>query len=163
MLESPQVISTHARQAAVIPLKIPREDMAKVFGPAIDEIVSALKKQGIDPIGPAFAHHVAMSPTHFDFEVGLPVSKPIEPSGRIVSGELPACPRVAHTTYVGPYEGLGDAWGEFEAWMSEQGFTPQENLWESYTEGPHTDSDPLNWRTELYRPLEEQDEQSPAP
>lgn len=153
MLESPKIISTPAHQAAVIRLKIPREDMQQAFGPAIDEIVKAITSQGAEPIGPAFAHHFSISPSHFDFEVGLPTSEPIEASGRVEPGELPACQRVAHTTYVGPYEGLSDAWGEFESWISDQGFTSQKTLWESYTEGPHSDPDPSTWRTDLYRPL----------
>jgi effector-binding domain-containing protein len=60
---------------------------------------------------------------------------------------------VARTVYHGSYEGLGTAWGEFDAWVKAQGHTPAQNLWECYVAGPETGPDPRNWRTELNRPL----------
>jgi len=65
---------------------------------------------------------------------------------------LPAT-TVARTVFQGPYEGLGAAWGEFDAWIVANGHTPGPDLWECYVAGPESSSDPASWRTELNRPL----------
>jgi len=60
---------------------------------------------------------------------------------------------VARTVFQGAYEGLGAAWGEFDAWIVANGHTPGPDLWECYVAGPESSSDPASWRTELNRPL----------
>ena len=114
--------------------------------------MAAVAAQGITPDGPLFAHHLRMAPDVFDFEVGVPVSAPVAAVGRVQAGLLPAG-AVARTTYHGPYEGLGPAWGEFDAWIAAEGRTPAPDLWERYVAGPESDPDPASWRTELNRPL----------
>jgi len=152
MLATPQILETSAQQAAVIHLTIPRSEMMSVFGPAIGELMSTLAVQGIEPVGAVFAHHLRMSPGVFDFELGVKVSGPVKAAGRVKPGQLPAA-KVARTVYSGPYEGLPSAWGEFNAWMKENGLTQAEDLWELYSVGPQSTQDQANWRTELNRPL----------
>ena len=82
----------------------------------------------------------------------LMVKAPVKPTGRVASSRLPAS-RVARTVYRGGYEGLGAAWGEFEAWMKGAGLTPAAELWEIYAAGPESGSDSTGWRTELNRPI----------
>jgi effector-binding domain-containing protein len=93
-----------------------------------------------------------MDPKIFDFEIGVPVSSPVTASGRVQPGQLPAA-KVARTIYHGSYEGLGPAWGEFDAWINAQGLSPAPNLWECYVSGPESSADPSTWQTELNRPL----------
>ncbi len=152
MIEIPQILRTGAQLAAVIRLIIPREEIRTVMGPGIGELMAAIAAQGIAPAGPVFSHHFRMDPRVFDFEVGVPVARPVSPAGRVKPGELPAA-RVARTVYRGPYEGLGEAWGEFSAWLQANGHTPAPNLWERYVAGPESNPDPSTWRTELNRPL----------
>ncbi|MCC6857707.1 MAG: GyrI-like domain-containing protein [Bryobacterales bacterium] len=152
MIEIPQILRTGAQLAAVIRLIIPREEIRTVMGPGIGELMAAIAAQGIAPAGPVFSHHFRMDPKVFDFEVGVPVARPVSPAGRVKPGELPAA-RVARTVYRGPYEGLGEAWGEFSAWLQANGHTPAPNLWERYVAGPESNPDPSTWRTELNRPL----------
>ena len=102
--------------------------------------------------GPVFSYHLRMDPGIFDFEIGVPVTKPVAPVGRVQPGQLPAT-KVARTIYRGPYEGLGAAWGEFGAWIKAQGHKPAPDLWECYVVGPEASPDPANWRTQLNRPL----------
>ncbi len=102
--------------------------------------------------GPIYSHHFRMSPDIFDFEIGVPVAGPIATVGRVHAGELPAA-TVARTVHRGPYEGLGAAWGELDAWIAANGHTPAPNLWEFYVTGPESSADPADWRTELNRPL----------
>jgi effector-binding domain-containing protein len=152
MLDKPQIVQTDAQPTAVIRFTIPREEIRNVMGPGMAEVVAAAKAQGIGPAGPLFSHHFRMAPDVFDFEIGVPVTAPVAPTGRVEGGELPAT-TVARTVYHGPYEGLGPAWGEFDAWIAAEGHTPAPDLWECYVTGPESSPDPATWRTELNRPL----------
>lgn len=152
MIDSPHLTETDDQLAAVIRLTIPRKEIQTAMGPAMEELMVTVAAQGIAPAGPLFSHHLRMDPDVFDFEVGVPVASPIAASGRVQPGQLPAA-TVARTTYHGPYEGLGEAWGQFDAWIAEQGHAPAPNLWECYVAGPESGPDPAGWRTELNRPL----------
>ena len=152
MIETPQITQTDAQQAAVIHLTIPRAEIQNVMGPGYNELMAAVAAQGITPTGPWFSHHFRMDPDSFDFEIGVPVDSAVEPVGRVKPGQLPAT-TVARTVYHGGYEGLGDAWGEFDAWLAANGHTPAADLWECYLAGPETGPDAAGYRTELSRPL----------
>jgi effector-binding domain-containing protein len=154
MLDTPQIAQTDAQPTAVIRLTIPRDEIQNVMGPGYSELMETIAAQGIAPSGPWYTHHLRMDPATFDFELGVPVSAPVSAAGRVKAGELPAA-RVARTIYHGGYEGLGDAWAEFGAWITAQGHTPAANLWERYVAGPEASPDPASWRTELNRPLED--------
>jgi effector-binding domain-containing protein len=152
MIDTPQITRSAAQLTAVIHITIPRSEIRKVMGPGIGELMAAVAAQGIAPAGPVFSHHFKMEPDTFDFEVGVPVSKSVAPSGRVQPGQLPATTAV-RTVYHGPYEGLGAAWGEFCAWIDSHGHKTRPDLWECYVSGPESSPDPANWRTELNRPL----------
>ncbi len=152
MIATPEILQTEAAAAAVIRLTIPRCEMMTAFGPAVGELMAELARQGLELVGAVFAHHLALSPDAFDFELGVKVSAPVTAAGRVKPGELPAV-KVARTIYSGPYEGLPSAWGEFDGWMKANGRQPAGSLWELYSVGPQSTPDPANWRTELNRPL----------
>jgi effector-binding domain-containing protein len=152
VLETPQITQTTAQPIATIHLVIPRAEMMHAFGPAVQELLAALSSQGMRPIGSAFAHHFRITPGTFDFEVGFRTEAQITAAGRVKPGVWPA-EKVARTEYLGPYEGLPAAWGEFDTWMKANDLAQADDLWEDYAAGPHTSPDPANWRTVLYRPL----------
>jgi len=114
--------------------------------------MAALAEQDVKHSSSVFAHHLKMSPDTFDFESGVKVAAHVMATGRVKPGELPAT-KVAHTIYSGPHEGLPSAWGEFDAWMKTNNHEKAESLWELYSVGPQSTPDPVNWRTELNRPL----------
>lgn len=152
MLESPHITRTEAQQTAVIHLTIPRDQIRHVMGPGIEELMGVVAAQGIGPTGPWFSHHLAMHPDTFDFEIGVPVSGPVQPVGRVSAGSLPGA-RVARAILHGNYDGLGPGWGEFMGWIESQGHQSAPDLWEVYVKGPESDPDPSTWRTELNKPL----------
>lgn len=154
MIEPPQVVQAEAQPAAVIRLTIPRDEMQHVMGPGLAEVFAAVQAQGAEPAGPWFTHHLQMDPETFDFEIGVPVKTPVVAAGRVQPGGLPGA-RVARTVYQGGPEGLGEAWGEFGAWIDAAGHTAAPDLWEQYIVGPESGPDPANWRTVLNRPLVE--------
>ncbi len=152
MLDEPRIVQTTAQPAAVIRFTIPRDQIQAVMGPGFGEVLAVLAAQGLKPVGPFFSHHFRMDPHTFDFELGVPVGKPVTVAGRVKPGQLRAA-RVARTVYRGPYEGLGAAWGEFGQWIAEEGLEPAPDLWECYVAGPESGPDPTQWATELNRPL----------
>ena len=152
MLDKPQFLRTTALPTAVIRFTIPRAEIRNVMGPGIAEVMAAVAKQGVAPIGPVFSHHLKIDPETFDFEVGVPVATAVQPVGRVRPSVLPST-KVARTVYHGGYEGLGAAWGEFSDWIEAQGFATRADLWESYLAGPESSPDPVTWRTELNKTL----------
>ncbi len=122
------------------------------WGPGLCELMTAIVEQGVAPAGPWFTHQLRMTAEIFDFETGVPVAATVAAAGRVKPGQLPAT-TVARTIYHGPYEGLGAAWDEFDAWVADNGHTPGTDLWECYVEGSDSNPDPAASRTELNRPL----------
>lgn len=151
-LDTPIVVETAAVSAAVIRLTVPRADLPKVMGPAIADLVAALRAQGIPPSGPLFAHHVRRDDAVFDLEVGFPVGGAVTAVGRVVPGGLPAA-TVVRATHRGGYEGLAGAWGTLRRWMETHHHVPAADFWEIYAVGPATAPDPADWRTVLAQPL----------
>jgi uncharacterized protein YndB with AHSA1/START domain/effector-binding domain-containing protein len=152
LIDPPQITETTAQLAAVIHLTIPRNEMRSAMGPGISEVMAAVKAQGIGPTGPWFTHHLKMTPESFDFEICVPVSAPVVPVGRVKPGIFPAV-KVARTIYCGAYERLGEAWGEFKAWIAANGHSSGADLYESYPVGPESTSNPADWCTELTQRL----------
>ena len=154
MLETPEIVDTVSQGTAVIRLTVPRSQIQTVMGPAIGEVLAAVAAQSIGPAGPLFSYHLRMEPDFFDLEVGVPVAKPVTRVGRVVSGQLRAT-KAARAVYHGPYEGLADAWSQFDKWITSHGYKRASDLWENYVCGPESGPDSAGWRTEFYRPLVE--------
>ena len=152
MIDTPSILEIPVQPTAMIYLKVPRDNMEHVMGPAIQEVYQALLAQEIRPRGSWFTHHIKMDPAIFEFEVCVPINERLEPIGRVVPG-LRRAATVAQTTYHGGYEGLGDAWEAFMAWIQTNGKVPAPDLWECYVLGPDSSPDPINWQTQLIRPL----------
>lgn len=152
MIEETSIVETGAQAAAVIRFTISREQIQEVMGPAMQEVIGTVTAQDIGPAGPVFSHHFRMSEDTFDFEVGVPISAPVKPEGRVYASELPAA-KVVRTVYTGPYEGLGEAWGEFMDLLAKENLKLAGNFWERYVDGPHNTQDPSGYRTELNCPL----------
>jgi effector-binding domain-containing protein len=152
MIDAPHITQTTAQLLALIHVTVPRNEVQSVMGPGLQELVAAVKAQGISPAGPWFTHHLKMDPAVFDFEICVPVTAPVAAGGRVRPGNMPVV-KVARTIYRGPYEGLGAAWGEFSAWIAANGHAPRPDLYESYLVGPESSPDPAKWCTELSKPL----------
>jgi len=152
MLETPHLIDTTRLLTAKLPLVVPTVEIGQRMGPGIQEVMAAIAAQGQAPAGPWFTHHFRRPTDTFDFEICVPVASPIRPLGKVQPGEWPAM-KVARTIYQGPYEGLGEAWGEFLDWIETNGHQTTDDLWERYLVGPETGPDGSLYRTELSRPL----------
>ena len=152
MLDTPQITQTSPKETAIIHVTVPRADIQKVMGPGIQEVMATVAAQGVGPAGPWFTHHLRMPTDTFDFEISVPVTAPVTPTGRVTGSQWPAM-KVARAVYRGPYEGLSAAWGEFDAWIKANGHKTAQDLWEVYVVGPESGPDSANYTTELHRPL----------
>ena len=147
-------------QAAAVPTVVvkrtdyPLADMASLFDSTFSALVPVLAERGITPTGAAFSLHTRMPSDTADLEVGLPVSSPLGAPVTIgdvtfEDSEIPAG-TVAHSTHVGGYDGLSDAWGAFMGAIVASGRAPVFPFWEVYPTEPTPDMDPATLRTDLY-------------
>jgi effector-binding domain-containing protein len=154
VIDTPSIVKTGVRRAAIVHLTIPKAAIRTEMGPGIAEVRAALAAQNVAATGPWFTYHHRMDPEVWDFDIGVPIATPIAPTGRVKNGELPAA-TVARTVYHGGYEGLGEAWPKLDAWIATQGRQAAASLWETYLTDPSTTLDPAKYETELSRPLAE--------
>jgi effector-binding domain-containing protein len=156
--------------AVVRATAVPMATISEFFDSAFGEAFPALFAAGMTPVAAAFALYtrIAESPEpEADLEIGFPVAAPLtvqlgdEPGEveglRVVPSELPAG-AVAVTSHVGPYDGLGEAWGRFMAEISALGHSPSSPFWESYVTEPSPDIDPATLRTDLFCPVRTPDD-----
>lgn len=159
-LAAPTVADTPAVPTAVVRnTDYPMHEMPALMDGTFAHLPVALAEAGITPIGPALSLHTRMPTDTADLEVGFPVDAPLTepitlPNGFVVvASELPAG-RAIGTSYVGGYEGLGDAWGGFMQAVAESGETAALPFWEMYVTEPSPEADPATMRTDLFTALE---------
>jgi effector-binding domain-containing protein len=154
VIDTPQIVTTTALNTAKIYAKIPTSAIRQEMGKVLQELIQAVKDQGVEITGSWFTHHFRKPEEFFDFEVCVPVASEVKASGRMEPGVWPAM-KVVRTIYRGGYEGLPAAWGEFMAWTESHGVKISEEIWERYLVNPGTESDASKWQTELNRPISE--------
>ena len=152
MIDTPRVVETTPVPIAKLYAKVPTSEIGTRMGSLLRELGEELQSQNVKPVGPWFTHHFRRPEEFFDFEVCLPVERPISANGRVEPGEWPAM-KMIQTVYTGPYQGLVPAWGEFMRWIEKEDLPISDEIWERYLVNPDTESDPEKWRTELNRPL----------
>lgn len=148
MITLPELTTTPQQATAAIHLVIPGKDMGRYMDPAIQEIINLITEQGVSITGPMFSYHHRRPSDTFDFEIGFPVSNAVKEEGRVKNSTLPAV-KVARAVYQGPYEHLGEAWGELEGWVRERKLSGSGHFYECYLNNPDDVNDPKDYRTEL--------------
>lgn len=149
-VDTPQIAHTEQQHTAVIRLNVPLAQVRDVMGPGITEVFAAIQSQGMTPAGAWVNHHFKNPGTHFDFEIAVPVNKPITPTGRVTASTWPAM-KVVRAVFHGNYDGLHQAWPAFDAWIAANGLKTSGELWEQYVHGPQSTENPAEYRTELSR------------
>lgn len=141
---------------------VPMSRLEEVFDSVFGGAFPAAFERGLRPAGPAFALYTAAidgPDSVVDMEIGFPLDgplfeliddEPVEVGGmRVVASVLPAGD-VAVTSYVGGYDGMGEAWGEFVGGIAAAGRAPGTPFWEVYVTEPTPETDPATLRTDLY-------------
>lgn len=152
MLTEPLVTLSESSIIAAIRLTIPRTAIQSEMGPAINEVLAALAAQSLRPVGPLISHHLTLSSTTFDFEVGFPIDGSLSPAGRVFQSSIPES-KVIRAIYQGPYDGLFAAWSEFDRKVKALNRKVRPDIWERYLRGPESGPDASNFLTELNVPL----------
>ncbi|QDQ96947.1 GyrI-like domain-containing protein [Tomitella fengzijianii] len=132
----------------------PMARMPELMDAVFSELFPALASAGTAPAGPALAMHTRVPTDTVDMAVGVPVTAPLTESldlgdgHTVVASSIPAG-RVAATSHLGSYDGLGDAWGRFMGDVASAGHTPTTRFFEVYVTEPTPDADPATMRTDL--------------
>ena len=150
MVSIPEIAAVPALHCAVIRFTIPRSRIRSAMESGVNELRAVIAEQGIRAIGPLFSHHFAIRPDVFDFEVGMPVQRPVKPTGRVQPLSVPPM-KIVRSGYTGAYTGLGSAWGEFDTLVARSGYNTAPDVWESYVKGADSGLEPEEYYTELYR------------
>lgn len=153
VFQATEIPTVVARRAG---LPMTQEAMSAFYDSTYGALFPALMAAGVKPAGPAFGLHTRMPSDTVDIEAGIPVTRAPEslPEG-LLNSRLPGG-TVAATSYVGSYDGLGPAWGEFMAAIAEAGHTPVLPLWEVYVTEPRPGMDPATLRTDLFTLVQDQ-------
>ena len=139
-------------RTAFVREEVSENDLAEAMGRMFQTVTAALREQGVEPASPPFARYHAVGEI-VDLEAGVIVTDPIEPSGEVKAGELPAGP-AAIAVHTGSYESLGATHAAMRHWL-ETNPTQEANggPWELYVTDPSDEPDPAKWMTEVIFPL----------
>jgi len=123
------------------------ERMSAAFG----AVAGQLGRVGVTPGGPGIACY-ARGDDGFDVSAGFPVAEDFQPTNGVRRLDLGEC-EVAHTTHLGSYDTLPEAYDALFAGAREQGrrLTDDEPMWEEYWSPPGTPPD--RTRTEVFWPV----------
>jgi effector-binding domain-containing protein len=119
---------------------------------AYRQITEALDREAIPPSGPPRLVYLAMGEDAWTLEACVPVPEGSgTPEGltrrRFEGG------RAASTVHVGPYEELGMAYRELEAWVEGQGLTTSGPPFDVYLNDPAEVGEPARFETEVLWPV----------
>jgi len=132
----------------------PLARMPELMDGVFSRLFPALADAGTAPAGPALAMHTRIPTGTVDMGVGVPVTTPLRVPVEIgagytaVASAIPAG-RVAATSHLGPYDGLGAAWGRLMQDVAAAGHAPTSRFFEVYVTEPIPDADPASMRTDL--------------
>ncbi|MGO4602370.1 GyrI-like domain-containing protein [Terrabacter sp. 2YAF2] len=144
-----RTVEAAEQPTAVLRASVPMDELPTFFARAFAATAAALAKQGHAPAGPPFGLYRGMPTTVVDVEAGFPVSTPVEPTGDVVPSTLPGG-RAVEAVHIGPYDTMGETYGQVEQWMVGQRLVPGKVVWESYLSDPEREPDPATWRTVVH-------------
>ena len=129
------VVDLSEQPTAVVRGRAAPETISDVLGRTFEAVARVAADQGRRFTGPPFARYRTMDETGWDLEAGFPVDAPVVADGQVEPATLPAC-RAARLVHTGPYDTVGEAWGEATAWLAEHGYAATDAPWESYLDEP---------------------------
>lgn len=129
------------------------ETISSDGGDSMHRLLDGLNREGIAPAGPPrFVYH-EMGEESWTIEACFPVedasSAPEGLTLRPFDGGKAAC-----TIHVGPYDELGMAYRELEAWIDKEGLKTAGPPFDIYLNDPAEVKDPAKLATELVWPVE---------
>ena len=130
-----------------------RGAISATIGPALAAVGAVMQKLGAKMAGPPFTRYTAWRETDCDLEVGAPITPAVQSNDADVqSGQLGGG-QALHTTHVGHYDKLGEAYDAAAQWLAANKREPTGPPWEVYVTDPGSVANPDDWKTEIYFPL----------
>ena len=158
-MSHPEIQQREAVDYAAIPVQVTMEEMTAALPRLWPEVHAWLSQRGARPAGAPFIRYLTAPPGgEWSIEIGIPAFGEISSDDRVVVGSFPAG-RYAVMVHTGPYEGLGSANAELQAWAASAALTfqlddtAQGSVWRNHSEfyltDPGTEPDPAKWQTEI--------------
>jgi effector-binding domain-containing protein len=129
------VVDLSEQPTAVVRGRAAPETISDILGRTFEAVARVAADQGRRLTGPPFARYRTMDESGWDLEAGFPVDAPIAADEQVEPATLPAC-QAARLVHTGPYDTVGEAWGEASAWLAEHGYAATDAPWESYLDEP---------------------------
>ncbi|HEY6748797.1 MAG TPA: GyrI-like domain-containing protein [Mycobacteriales bacterium] len=130
-----ELVCNSPKQTAVVHGRLRLQDMPAFLGGAFEAVSASLHRRGLHVAGPPFALYRGRPTEAVEVEAGFPVVEEVAPDGDVRPGTLPGGDAV-ETVHTGPYDTLGETYGEMAAWMTRHGRAPADLSWESYLTDP---------------------------
>ncbi|HEX7491285.1 MAG TPA: MerR family transcriptional regulator [Candidatus Limnocylindrales bacterium] len=157
--EPPMQYEIHLREtvtqtAAAVRGRTCWADLEPFIAGAVKELFRVTGDQCLRPAGPMYGiYHVGeLAEAELELEIGVPVSAPVEPRGRIVATTILGG-LVAATVHAGRYEDVAPAYRALGEWVQEHGHETAGTPREVYIVGPEQVAEPGALRTEILWPI----------
>lgn len=134
---------------ASIRRKIKARQIPKLFPEFMKKIFGFLNENRIHPKGAPIAIFYDFKKGKGDVELGIPISKPINSEGEIISSFVPGG-KAAYLLYTGHIRKISRAYDAMIDWIKKNGFQYTNIWWEVYLTDPYEVPDRNKWQTEIY-------------
>lgn len=117
---------------------------------AVRALIEAVQAAGETPLGPPVVLYAnaGQDPQAVVARICVPVPTRFQGFGDLRTLTIEAV-EVAVARHVGPHAEIGQAYEAISAWVDEQGCSLAEGASETFVVGPHTDSPPECWQTDV--------------
>lgn len=133
--------------------RIKRTEIAAALGEMLGKVFLHAQRAGATITGQPFTRYLEWGPGVISIEAGLPVASRTEGEGEVLAELLPGGP-TAVATHRGPYEQLSGAHAAVQQWIEDNGHRARGAPWELYVTDPADEPNPINWRTDVFWPME---------
>ena len=133
----------------------PMNEMPSAFDQTYQALFPTLGAKGIAPVGPGFALYTSTPTDTVSFEVGIPVSQPLEgdvsaDNGIVLKNSVIPAGKIARISHIGSFDGLSQAWDSFVETLESAGHEIDMPYWEVYVTEPSPEMAPSTLQTDLY-------------
>lgn len=130
-----EIVEASSQPMLVVRRRSSFEQMPQVLGQGWVEVMAVAAAAGAEPVGSPFAAFHTMDRSDFDLEIGFVFDRPVDGSGEVTAGEIPAA-KTVHCTHTGPFDQLGAAYTAMHAWMADRGLEHDGPAYEYYLDDP---------------------------
>ena len=146
-----EIRQTTVQPTVALKMTRPVSQIGPAMAEAFPKLYQAVVSAGMEPAGEPLARYFDFGEESTTFECAIPVPRAIAATGEIEPSTVGGG-EAAFAVHVGPYDTIGETWGQLMAWIAAQGRTAAGPNWEVYVDDPGAVvADQL--KTELYIPL----------